>query len=187
MVHVPMGAPVLVPLALVHRRWAIPILALLEQHRGARFAAMRGHLGISRDALNTTLGHLIELGLVERNTGHGHPLRPEYLPTANGRKLGPPCGALHAQLIDLELQDLGLRKWSLPIVGVVHGPARTFSAIRGALDGITPRALSKGLDDLVCAEVLDHGAKGPYALADRGRGLVRPLRSLQRSYAGLAG
>ncbi|MCH9681938.1 MAG: winged helix-turn-helix transcriptional regulator [Deltaproteobacteria bacterium] len=176
-----MGKLVTVPLRLVHHRWGIPILAELHRQGGARFAALRGHLGVSRDALTSTLAHLIELGLVSRNTGHGHPLRPEYLPTPAGRSLAAPCDALHTQLVDLGLERVGLRKWSLPIVGAVSGARDTFSSLRGALDPITPRALSKSLTDLVDAALLERDERS-YALTDSSDRLIEPLLQVSAAF-----
>lgn len=172
-----------VPIDLVHRRWSIPILAMLARDGGARFAAMRGQLGVSRDTLTSTLQHLLALGLVERTGGYGHPLRPEYIATPSGDALGPACDAVHQGLAALELESLGLKKWSLPIVGIVNGDVDTFSAIRRELPAITPRALSKSLGDLVDARVVSHADERRYTLGDGGRALVPPLRQLQRSFA----
>ncbi len=177
-----MGKLVTVPLRLVHHRWGIPILAELHRQGGARFAALRGHLGISRDALTSTLTYLIELGLVSRNAGHGHPLRPEYLPTTAGRSLAAPCDELHSELVGLGLEKVGLRKWSLPIVGAVHGAHDTFSSLRGVLEPITPRALSRSLTDLVEAALLERDERR-YALTSRSDRLIGPLRQVSAAFS----
>ena len=42
-----------------------------------------------------SLAHLIDIGLVIRNPGYGHPLRPEYLLTDNGRGVAESSERLH--------------------------------------------------------------------------------------------
>jgi DNA-binding HxlR family transcriptional regulator len=84
---------------------------------------------------------------VRRNPGYGHPLRPEYLLSAKGEALGPMCDKLDRALTENGLEDLGLRKWPLPILYVMaHGPkASRFSEILSALRSLTPRSLSESL------------------------------------------
>lgn len=168
-------------MSLVHRRWVIPILAQLHRDSGARFAALRGHLGISRDALSSTLEYLVEIDLVSRNTGHGHPLRPEYLPTEHGQSVAAMADPLHSELESLDALDVGLRKWSLPVVGAVGGSDARFSELRDRLQPITPRALSKTISDLVDAELLRNAEQG-VRLSSRCQPLVAPLRRLTTAF-----
>ena len=70
---------------LVAGRWLVPLMAHVGAEEGARFAAMRARLGLSRSALAASLAQLQEAGWLRRNPGHGHPLRPEYILTAAGR------------------------------------------------------------------------------------------------------
>ena len=46
---------------------------------------MLARLGLSRSMLTASLTQLIEAGWLQRNPGHGHPLRPEYVLTDAGR------------------------------------------------------------------------------------------------------
>ena len=133
---------------LFHHRWSVPILAELHRLGGAKFVTLAKRLGVSRSVLTTTLERLVAAGLVARNPGQGHPLRPEYLLTEAGRRLGPFCvdvveGARVGQ------QDELLRsKWALPIQFTIRRQGRRFSEIERDLAGITPRALSQELKQL---------------------------------------
>lgn len=156
-------------LALFRRRWAAPILGTLHRGEqlsgwpgGAKFVTLCHALQtsdaapISPTAVRESLDHLIALGWVERNSGHGHPLRPEYLLTRRGEKLAPTCAALDALLTRLHARDIGLRRWSMPVIHVVSTlePAR-FNAMAERLDGITDRALSLAIKSLHGHELLD--------------------------------
>ena len=171
-----------VPRALVQHRWCIPILAVTELLGGARFAAYRGHLRISRDALSSTLGYLIEQQLLERNQGYGHPLRPEYVATPAGRAIGPACATLFERLQCLDVERVALRKWSLPVVGAVSAEAGSFAALRTHLTPITPRALSACLTELRRANLLRHEPDALYGLTDTAREIVPPLAALGHQY-----
>jgi DNA-binding HxlR family transcriptional regulator len=139
-----------------HHRWAVPILAELERTRGARFVTLAHRLGLSRESLTRTLSALVQAGLVERNPGYGHPLRPEYILTGDGKRLGPHAVALADALSTLELSDVGLRKWSMPVVlALSPGGGRRFSELRVALPASTPRAMTSALKDLAGAGLVE--------------------------------
>ena|SRR5215218_2645144 len=165
---------------LFHHRWSAPVLAELERRRGSRFVALSRMLGVGRDSLRRTLDSLIEQGLVERNPGYGHPLRPEYLLTERGRDVARRCGRLLALLNGNA--ELVLRKWSLPVLVVLRQPMR-FSELRASLPGITGRALAIALKDLQQAGLVerrvDERTYPPsvvYAATTKGGKLQRPLR-----------
>ena len=67
---------------LVHHRWNIAIVAELHRSNGAKFVTLANRLELGHSTLKRCLNALIDLGLVRRNPGYGHPLRPEYLLTA---------------------------------------------------------------------------------------------------------
>ena len=67
--------------ALLHHRWAVPILAVLHREKGAKFVTLGSRLGVSRDSLRRSLDRLTQQRLVRRNPGYGHPMRPEYVLT----------------------------------------------------------------------------------------------------------
>jgi DNA-binding HxlR family transcriptional regulator len=173
---------------LLHRRWSAPVLAELHRTSGSRFVTLAHRVGASRESLRATLRALVAADLVRRNPGYGHPLRPEYLLTDRGRSLAPGCAALVATLAELDLTDVGLRKWSLPTTLAIAeaGDAR-FSRLAARLPGITPRALALALKDLVAAglverEVTDgYPPATVYRLAAPAAPLVPILRRLARA------
>ena len=130
--------------ALFHHRWAAPALAILAERGGARFAELQRKLDVGRESLRRALDALLELDLVRRNPGYGHPLRPEYLVTSTGRNAGSACAGLLSAAPD---RDLLLRKWSVPTLAQLDEPRR-FSELRAALPAVTPRALALALRDL---------------------------------------
>jgi DNA-binding HxlR family transcriptional regulator len=129
--------------SLFHHRWAAPVLAELERERGTRFVLLANRLGVPRETLSRTLTALIEGGLVTRNPGHGHPLRPEYLLTPSGAQVAPGCLTLLDVLPD---RELSLKKWSVPVLAAVGRGAR-FSDLIVELPA-SPRALTLALKDL---------------------------------------
>lgn len=168
---------------LFHNRWAAPVLAELDRRRGARFVELVRALGVGRESLRRTLDALRRAGLVARNPGYGHPLRPEYLPTTTA---GRHCAALVSALAVRGLEEVGLRKWSMPVVAALaDGPLR-FSEIRTVLPGASSRALALALKDLEVAGLLvrtvtdDYPPATVYHLAAAAAPLVAPLRALGR-------
>jgi len=148
-------------LRLLRRRWTPAILAELHRTSGSRFVALSQRLGVSRESLRTTLRALVAAGLVRRNPGYGHPLRPEYLLTERGAQLAPGCAELTAALPQLDLVELGLRKWSLPCVLAIAGAGEArFSQLSAGLPGITARALA--LKDLVAADLVEREVTNDY-------------------------
>ena len=102
-----------------------------------RFVELQRKLGVGRDSLRRALDALIELGFVERNTGYGHPLRPEYVITAEGRT----AASLAARVVAAGDPETLLRKWSVPVLAELDGDRR-FSELRASLPGVSPRALA---------------------------------------------
>jgi DNA-binding HxlR family transcriptional regulator len=166
-------------IALFHHRWSALVLAELERQRGSRFVALAQRLGVGRDSLRRTLDALIELRLVARNPGYGHPLRPEYVLTAAGESVAGRCH----RLVDLlnGTADVALRKWSLPVLVALEGPSR-FSELRVRLPGVTPKALAIALKDLQAAGLVERRVEDVYpptafyAATPAGRRLCEPLR-----------
>jgi DNA-binding HxlR family transcriptional regulator len=140
---------------LLHRRWTLPVLAELcrgdSAPGGAKFITIVNRLGISRDSLAATLEHLIAHDYVLRNPGYGHPMRPEYLLAEAGHDIAPFCSRLLEEIKATQLEDLLLRKWSIPtLIALDAGPGR-FGELKNSLPGITGRALTLALKDLVAA------------------------------------
>jgi len=163
--------------ALSHHRWALPVLAELGRSGGSRFAPLANRLGVSRDALRKTLAALIDSELVMRAPGYGHPLRPEYVLTENGARIAPICARIVNVMRTLGVEDVGLHKWSLPILTrLVH--EQRFSELRRDL-GTTPRALSLALKELTRAGLVERRVHDefPPATTYAATSTGRPLRS----------
>ena len=169
---------------LVHFRWAVPVLAELHRGRGGRFVNLSHTMGVSRESLRRTLTFLTESGLIQRNPGKGHPLRPEYLLTADGAHLGEPAAALTDLLQDLDATDVGLKKWSLPVLTLLTTEQR-FSEIRKALREVTNRALTLTLKDLEATGLIsrtvttDYPPATVYAATSSGRRLAQAADRLR--------
>jgi DNA-binding HxlR family transcriptional regulator len=163
--------------SLFHHRWAVPVLAELEREHGTRFVLLANRLGVPRETLSRTLASLIEAGLVARNPGHGHPLRPEYVLTSAGAPLAARCLPLLDVLPD---RELSLKKWSLPVLAAVGGGAR-FSDL---LDGLpaSPRALTLALKDLQTLGLVEREVVGGYPPTTRYRPTAAGRR-IQRTLA----
>ena len=172
--------------ALFHNRWSVPILAELHRQRGSRFVTLARTLGMSRESLRRTLAALIESGLVGRNPGYGHPLRPEYVLTRHGERVAVRGEPLVEQLRELGLEEVGLKKWSMPVVHALAPEPLRFSELRDRLEGISPRALTLALKELGAAGVVerrvtdDYPPATSYSLA----ATARPLASLVDELAG---
>ncbi|MBD3299073.1 MAG: hypothetical protein GF341_10490 [candidate division Zixibacteria bacterium] len=169
---------------LCHHRWTIPILAELQRSNGSRFAAMANRLGLSRDTLTKTLADMMTHRWVRRNPGYGHPLRPEYILTAAGQRLGPICIDLMNTLERSETGEIILNKWSLPVLHAIdHGHDR-FASLKEALPGITPRALTLTLKELQEIKAIERTVVDEfppstrYALSNRGRHLAQYAETL---------
>lgn len=125
------------------RAWAIPILANLHAGIAARQAPLLAATGASRTAFAQSMEHLISIGLLERNPGYGHPLRPEFRLT----KLGVSAAAIAHRIQSVtaeEDQDLLRRSWTLPVLTAIHRPSH-FNDIKRNLRTISDRALSQSL------------------------------------------
>lgn len=141
-------------------RWLVPLLADLAAHKGARFVELIHRLGLSRDSLTRTLEAAQATGWVQRNPGHGHPLRPEYILTEAGA-----AAATRAATIADAQQAIGLApgaatRWGLPLVAGIGAGHDRFNALARLLVPATPRALSQGLTalgkhGLVTREIVD--------------------------------
>lgn len=169
---------------LVHHRWNILVIAELYRQSGAKFVTLNHSLEASRGSLSAALKHLIELGVVVKNTGHGHPMRPEYLLTAKGLAIGAECMTLVRILKRRNELDLAFNKWTLPLVVAIGDRTLRFNELRSSLDDATPRAITMGLKSL-----LHHGwasrrliddfpPTAGYKLQRKGQRILAPASSL---------
>jgi len=162
----------------INRRWTLPVIVELHRSRGCKFVALVNVLGVGRETLRETLGSLIDAGLVTRNPGYGHPMRPEYVLTARGRRTAPVAERLLEELERRDALELGLKKWSLPVLAALGRESR-FGELKSRLAPVTPRALTLALKGLVRAGLVErriHEAFPPatsYRLTSSGRPLGR--------------
>ncbi|MBA3366461.1 MAG: winged helix-turn-helix transcriptional regulator [Actinobacteria bacterium] len=170
---------------LLNYRWSPAVLAELHRGRaGGRFVALAHFVGLPRESLRRTLAALIEGGLVRRNPGYGHPLRPEYVLTARGTLVAPHCAELVAILNGLDIEEVALKKWSLPAVMALRDGGRRFGGLRSELEDVTGRALTTTLKDLVAARLVtrvvtdDYPPATVYALTRSARPLPPVLQRL---------
>lgn len=129
------------------RAWSLPILALMHTGTPGRQASLLSASGAGRTAFAQSLGHLIELGLLERNPGHGHPLRPEYRLTHKGVEIAIAADKIKNAVPQPSERVLLRRAWTVPVLCVSQEP-RCFTDIKNELTSITDRALSQSLKQL---------------------------------------
>jgi DNA-binding HxlR family transcriptional regulator len=130
---------------LFHYRWIIPVIGVLYDQNGAKFITLLNELKISRSVLSSTLRKLIEQGFVMRNPGYGHPLRPEYILTGKGIRLGPFCTEMMTCIIAQKGSHLFQSRWAIQIINLCSQGEIRFSELKSALTPITSRALSEEL------------------------------------------
>ena len=132
---------------LTARRWALPILSHLNSGVAGRQAPLISSTGAARASFLDSMGHLQALGLVHRNTGHGHPLRPEYQISEQGRRWAEMADEVMALTREETAMKLVQRSWALPVL-LAAWEARYFGELRGQLNPVTDRALSQVLKGL---------------------------------------
>ncbi|MCZ4273693.1 winged helix-turn-helix transcriptional regulator [Maritalea porphyrae] len=126
------------------RAWSLNILALMHEGVPGRQAPLLAKTSAGRTAFAASLLHLVEIGMLEKNPGHGHPLRPEFRLTEQGKV----AARVAHQIVGLSPDDKGFvllrRAWSIPILALTSGPTR-FSTLKDSLQTISDRALSMSL------------------------------------------
>ncbi|WP_425052636.1 winged helix-turn-helix transcriptional regulator [Psychromarinibacter sp. S121] len=169
---------------LTARAWALNILACLDAGTPGRQAPLLAATGASRTAFAQSLSHLIELKLLERNPGHGHPLRPEFRLTPEGIRIAAIAGRIVGAGSRDEDAALLRRTWTVPILVACQRP-RYFGEIRADLSPITDRALSLSLKQLQAHRWLDrhtdteqHPPRPRYHAANAGQVIGRALAAV---------
>jgi len=82
------------------------------------------------------------------------------------------------------LEEVGLKKWSMPVVYALSAEPRRFSELRDSLEGISPRALTLALKELEAAGVVerrvteDYPPSTVYRLSREARGLASAVRRI---------
>jgi DNA-binding HxlR family transcriptional regulator len=169
-------------LPLCKRRWALPVLGLLAAGHAARIYPLSQSLSCSRMAVKQAMNLLQSLGLIITNSGHGHPLRLEYLLTAKGKSLATKALLLWQNTQNNDDLVRGLyARWSLPILLSSQQQIR-FAQIRARLKPITDRALSQSLSGLTKRKLLlrkvditQHPPASLYQTSRLGQQLISPL------------
>ncbi|MEP2891493.1 winged helix-turn-helix transcriptional regulator [Tateyamaria sp.] len=132
------------------RAWALPILSSLHSGVAGRQAPLLAATGASRTAFAQSMDHLIKLGLLERNPGYGHPLRPEFRLTPRGLEAAAIADKVQ-RVASKDDQDLLRKSWTLPVLTSLQAPSR-FNDIKRNLRTITDRALSQSLKSMETRE-----------------------------------
>ncbi|MDJ0657464.1 MAG: winged helix-turn-helix transcriptional regulator [Xanthomonadales bacterium] len=132
---------------LTSRAWSLKILSVLHSGVAGRQAPLIAATNASRTAFVSSLNHLLQLELLEKNPGHGHPLRPEFRLTRSGVVAAEMASRIVNAVPDEEDFAIVRRSWAVPVLAVTRSPER-FSIIKSALGPITDRALSQSLETL---------------------------------------
>lgn len=166
---------------------------MLQAGGGEKLITLVNRLGASRDSVSATLAALIEAGLVQRNPGYGHPLRPEYLVTPPARELAQACVELTAVVGEMGQGAVAGKKWTLPAVLAIHRGASRYGEVQALLPGVTPRALSAALKEAVAAGLVkrtvaeDYPPSTVYSLTAGGERLAPALEAFAAAADSLGG
>lgn len=131
---------------LCSKAWAIQILAYMHNQNDARVSPIAHQLAASRTSVSAAIQHLIMLGLLQKNSGHGHPLRPAFALTKKGKQVAAWAAELDSYLAPNDW-TIARRNWSLPVLRQAI-PASRFGKLRAELSPVTDRALSETLKTL---------------------------------------
>ncbi len=159
------------------------LVALDQSGAGLRAVALVNALGISRDSLRSVLGLLTEHGLVMRNPGYGHPLRPEYILTDRGSKVASACQQYPGLAAGVPVLR---RKWPAPVLLMIRQGSVRFNGLVARL-GVTPRALTQTLRCLERSALIhrhiDDGypPRTSYSLTDEGHRIAEQVRLIEIS------
>lgn len=132
---------------LCSRTWALTALGLMADGVSGRVSPLAAAAGCGRTSMSASVEHLVVLGLLESNPGHGHPLRPEYRLTYRGASIAEWALELDSIVKSDGEKALLRNKWSLPLVSCIPDEVR-YSEIRRQLVPVTDRALSASLGRL---------------------------------------
>lgn len=132
---------------LCSRTWSLTALSLMANGVSPRVSPLAAAANCGRTAMGVSVEHLVQLGLLERNPGHGHPLRPEFRLTSDGEYIADWAAGLTG-LMKSDFDKALLRtKWSLPLVNCLPEEKR-YGDLRRELMPVTDRALSNCLKQL---------------------------------------
>ncbi len=132
---------------LCSRTWSLTVLRLLAEGVPGRTSPLAAAAGCGRTAMQASVVHLVELGLLENNPGLGHPLRASYRLTGTGERVACWSLSLHGMVIPGTDQLVLRSKWSLPLISCLPVETR-YGELRRQLEPVTDRALSLCLSQL---------------------------------------
>lgn len=155
--------------ALSRQRWLLPVLAQFHGVGGRRFAELLGALKLPRDSLARTLDQALGQGWVQRNPGHGHPLRPEYILTVKGKAVAAAAAELSTRLDAAQIGPAALTRWSLPALRSIAAGSERFNELVRSLTPASPRALSQTLRSLVANDLVEREVEGGFPPSSRYR------------------
>jgi len=170
---------------LFHHRWSVPILFVLRDGDRSQ-AQLQQRLGASRDTLSQTLASLIETAAVQRVPAGA---RVRFALSPGGRVLAESTVPMVEAVRATGTLRVGLRKWPFVTLTAVGRGITHYNELREALPGITPRALSASLRDLIDAGLVERRPlPGPtpaniYVPAPAAAPLLGPLEGLCRAAA----
>ncbi len=132
---------------LCSRSWCLTALGLVADGTPARTSPLASAAGCGRTAMQSSVTHLLEMGLLEQNPGHGHPLRAQYRLTEQGKNIAKWASTLGTIVKPEEDRQLLRNKWTLPVVSCLHTQIR-YTDLRRQLTPVTDRALSRCIGQL---------------------------------------
>ena len=130
-------------------KWLVPVIAQIHLQNGGRFVSIYKEQGMSRSMLTSTLKHLINYGLIIKNPGYGHPLRPEFILTPLGKQFAPFCVEFMELTKNQNLSFVLQNRWAAPIIFKTGTTQARFNHYKKSLKPITSKALSESLNFLV--------------------------------------
>lgn len=138
---------------LTRYRWNLLTMAELARSEGCKFVTLMRRLQASDRAVRQSLDYLIESNWVARNTGYGHPLRPEYLLTDEGEAAGTYALRI-VEGLGADHVSLGTDRWALPVLSSLETTPLRFGELMDRNSPISPRALAMTLKSLAEAELI---------------------------------
>lgn len=127
-------------------RYSFAVMAELERDQGCKFVTLIRRLDASDKAIRQALDYLIEIGWVMRNSGHGHPSRPEYVLTSLGCEIG--VLRIWESLLEWGEEAVALERWPLPVLHALLAGSKRFGEISKNVGQVSPRALTIALSKL---------------------------------------